>query len=96
MPLVTPSIINRMIAALEPQSERGLVLPVHKGAWGNPVLWGAGYFPELLMLEGDRGARGLIEHYRAQATEIEAGDEGTTLDVDTPEALAHIKSIAGF
>jgi len=96
MPLVSSVVIDQMISAFDPEMKRGLVLPVHKGALGNPILWGAIYFPELLKLEGDRGARGLIEKYRAQATEIEVGDDSIALDADTPEALAQIKSIAGF
>jgi molybdenum cofactor cytidylyltransferase len=96
MPLVSSAIVDEMIAAFDPEQKRELVLPVRKGALGNPVLWDGAYFPELLKLEGDRGARGLIEKYRAHATEIEIGDDSVALDADTPEALAQIKSIAGF
>lgn len=95
MPLVSADIIDRMIAAFDPSQGRQLVVPVRHGEIGNPVLWGARFFPELKNLEGDRGARGLIELHRAELTEIMVADESASLDADTPEALAHIKSIVG-
>jgi molybdenum cofactor cytidylyltransferase len=96
MPLVSTAIINRMIDALLQEPGRGLVLPVRDGEIGNPVLWGQKYFPELLALQGDRGARGLIEKYRAEAIAVESDSDGVALDADTPQSLARIKSIAGF
>ena len=96
MPLVSPFSINKMIEAFDPAQNRNLVVPVHQGVIGNPVLWGVKYFAELRALQGDRGARGIIEKYRELATVIKVGDETIALDADTPEALAHIKSIVGF
>lgn len=94
MPLVSAGIIDRMIGAYD--SGRGLVFPIRKQTIGNPVLWGPKFFPDLMNLSGDRGARSLIEQHRRQATEILIDDEAICLDADTPEALAQIKSIAGF
>jgi molybdenum cofactor cytidylyltransferase len=96
MPLVSPSIVEQMIEAFRPDQGQNLVLAVHAGEIGNPVLWGAEYFSELLNLNGDRGARGLVEKYRTNAVEISVRDECVMLDADTPEALAKLKSIAGF
>lgn len=96
MPLVSASVINSMIDAFVTSDRKSLVLPVHAGVIGNPVLWGASYFPALLALEGDRGARQLIERDRALAVEVPVEDIGVHLDADTPEALAGLKSIAGF
>lgn len=95
MPLVSAFIMNEMVEAFDPAQNRDLVIPVHQGVIGNPVLWGARYFAELRTLQGDRGARGLIQKYRQHATAIEVDDEAIALDADTPEALAHIKSVAG-
>jgi molybdenum cofactor cytidylyltransferase len=87
MPRVSPQLIKRLVAAYNPVEHRSIVMPVHRGEIGNPVLWGADYFNVLLKLEGDRGARALIAAYRNEAVEIEAGDDGVLIDADTPEAL---------
>ncbi len=96
MPLVSPDVINKMIAAFDPSAGRSLIYPLQGGNIGNPVLWGAHYFPELLALQGDRGARALISRHSEMAVAIDVGDEGIHLDADTPEALARLRSIAGF
>ncbi|MEO6607014.1 MAG: nucleotidyltransferase family protein [Aestuariivirga sp.] len=96
MPLVSPQILDKMIETYDFAQGRDLVVPTYEGKFGNPVLWGSRYFPELAALRGDRGARELIDRYRERVIGIEVGDEAVALDADTPEALAHIKSIAGF
>lgn len=58
-PLPGPDIVTGLVAAY-----RGgggpIVVPTFAGERGNPVLFDAALFPELLRLEGDEGARGLI------------------------------------
>ncbi len=44
-----------------------------------------------MSLEGDRGARQLLEASRDQITEIAVDHDGILLDADTPEALAEIR-----
>ena len=53
-----PGHLDTLIAAHSPDT---IVVPVHGGSQGNPVLWPAQYFPELLQLDGDAGARA-IDH----------------------------------
>lgn len=69
------------------QSDRG---PLHHRAElrrqaRQSVLWDRRYFPEMMELAGDVGAKHLIGEHADQVTEIEA-DAGIMLDVDTPEA----------
>jgi molybdenum cofactor cytidylyltransferase len=93
MPRVMPDVIDRMIAAFNPVEHRSIVVPMHQGQLGNPVLWGAEHFSRLSSLVGDKGARSLIGAMKNDATEIEA-DESVLMDADTPEALARLKSTA--
>jgi molybdenum cofactor cytidylyltransferase len=93
MPRVSAETIDRMIAAFNPTEHRSIVVPVHKGQFGNPVLWGSEHFARLKTMTGDRGARSLIGDMKSEATEIEA-DDGVLMDADTPEALAQLKSAA--
>jgi molybdenum cofactor cytidylyltransferase len=89
MPRVTAETVDRMIAAFNPTEHRSIIVPSHKGQFGNPVLWGAEHFSQLKSLEGDKGARMLLASLKDEVTEIET-DDGVLLDADTPEALARL------
>ncbi len=88
MPGVTSAQIDRLLAAFAPAEGRGIVVPTHRGKRGNPVLWGAGYFPEIARLSGDAGAKSLLASHADDVCEVEAGDDGVLTDLDTAEALA--------
>src|SRR5262249_42057822 len=44
MPLVAGRHVNRLIAAFNPVEQRTIIVPVHGGERGNPVLWGRQHF----------------------------------------------------
>ena len=91
MPLVSAAHIDRLIAAFNPVEGRAICVPTHKGKRGNPVLWGAKFFPEMRAIEGDRGARSLFGTHGDQVCEVEMADDGVLVDIDTPEALAALR-----
>ena len=90
MPRVTPQHIDGLIAAFAAAAD-AVVVPVHEGRQGNPVLWPRRYFAELLQLQGDAGARRLIAEHRGRVREVQVGSDAIFADVDTPEALAEIR-----
>jgi CTP:molybdopterin cytidylyltransferase MocA len=51
------------------------------------VLWGAQYFPRLLELCGDQGARALFGELADQVVEVEMPDDAVLVDIDTQAAL---------
>lgn len=61
----------------------------HGGVRGNPCLFPAAFFPELLALEGDRGGSAVIRRHPDRLLLLET-DPRELLDVDTPEALAQL------
>lgn len=85
MPLVLTKTYKAVCAQL---NQEKLVVPYYKGQRGNPVGIGSRYFAELSGLQGDRGARALLEQHEAQVIRLEVDDPGILRDVDTPEALA--------
>ncbi len=92
MPLIDADLIDRMIAAFNPAEHRNLVVPLFEGEIGNPVLWGAEHFAALKSLEGDRGARTLLDVYQDERVEIVARNSAVLRDADTPEALAALQN----
>jgi molybdenum cofactor cytidylyltransferase len=88
MPGIGRELIDRLIAAFNPVEGREIIVPVHQGKRGNPVLWSRRFFPELQTVTGDTGAKHIVGAYPEYLTEIEASDDGVLIDLDTPEALA--------
>jgi molybdenum cofactor cytidylyltransferase len=91
MPRIEPQHLDRLIAAFSPKEGRGIVVPVHLGKRGNPVLFARAYFPELLAIEGDTGARHIIAASASVVAEVDLGTDAIFLDIDTPEALDRAK-----
>lgn len=88
MPAVDSQLLDRLIAAFDPAEDRAIVVPVHGGQRGNPVLWARRFFPEMRELSGDAGARALFGPYAGLICEVEAGSDAPLTDIDTEEALA--------
>ncbi len=88
MPQVSPALIDRLVAALDPARGILIAVPVRDDKRGNPVVWSRRFFGELSKLEGDTGARHLIGANAEAVAEVQVTEEGAFLDVDTPEALA--------
>ena len=86
MPLVEARHLRALLAAFAPERGGSLCVPTWQGTRGNPVLWGAVHFPELLQLAGDRGARGLFEGHAQRLREVAMPDDAVLLDIDSAEA----------
>lgn len=91
MPRIEARHLDRLISAFSPKEGRGIVVPVHLGKRGNPVLFARAYFPELLAIEGDTGARHIIAASASEVAEVDLATDAIFLDIDTPEALARAK-----
>jgi molybdenum cofactor cytidylyltransferase len=87
MPGIEPSDIGALVAAFDPTEGRSIIVPVHAGKWGNPILWSRSFFPEMMALSGDTGARSLIGTYPEVVYEVDLGTQ-VLMDIDTPADLA--------
>jgi len=88
MPAVDSGLLDRLIAAFDPGEDRAIIVPVHGGKRGNPVLWARRFFDEIRELSGDAGARALLGPYAGMICEIEAGSDAPLTDIDTENALS--------
>lgn len=94
MPLVSSALLQQLIAAYNPVEGRSIVLPVHAGKRGNPVLWDRRFFADMQKLAGDVGARHLIGEHADQVVEIAVEDTAIFHDIDTPQAYAALRQQA--
>lgn len=84
MPAIAPLTFLSVVRELKPGR---IVVPRIQGKRGNPVALGSDFFPELEALQGDTGARSLIEKYQQAVVWVECEDTGILGDIDTPEEL---------
>ncbi len=84
MPALQPQSIRAVAHALHPE---GIVLPTRDGLRGHPVGFGSAFGGELLTLQGDHGARRVLQAHRDALHWLELDDPGLLFDIDQPEQL---------
>lgn len=93
-PGITAALIGRMLAALaDPRA--GMVVPVHGGRRGHPLLLRAGFVPSILVKFDDLGLRGLLQAHPDQVRELAVNDRAVTEDLDTPEDYLRLRETSG-
>lgn len=86
MPEVAPDTIRRLIRALRAQAS--IVAPEYAGVRGHPVGFARRWVSELLALQGDQGARGLLASHPEHLWRVRVRDPGVLRDLDHPKDLA--------
>jgi molybdenum cofactor cytidylyltransferase len=92
MPQVDSALIDKLLAAFDPERGALVVIPSIDGRRGNPVVWSRRFFNELMTIEGDIGARHLIGQYAEAVIEVPVAGAAALTDVDTPESLSAVKA----
>ncbi|ENN89152.1 putative molybdopterin MoeA protein [Rhizobium freirei PRF 81] len=86
MPGITSDDLKALIAAFRDAGGQVIVRAVSGGKRGNPVILPRSVLNAVMRLEGDVGARHIIETSGFSVIDVEIG-EAAHLDVDTPEAV---------
>ncbi len=92
MPQVDAALIDKLIAAFDPEHGALVVVPSIEGRRGNPVLWSRRFFHDLMAIQGDIGARHLIGSYAEAVVEVPVDGAAALTDVDTPESFSAVKA----
>lgn len=92
MPLVTGRMVDRLLGAYDTEEGRLIVQPTYRGKQGNPMLWDKRFFPDILKISGDSGARFLTGQHAESVVEVEMGDDAVLRDFDTTDALETLPS----
>ena len=92
MPQVDAALIDKLLAAFDPEGGALVVVPTFGGRRGNPVVWARRFFHDLTAISGDIGARHLIGNYSEAVAEVPVAGEAALRDVDTPESLSAVKA----
>ena len=68
--------------------ERPCVRPLYHGRPGHPLMLDHRIVPALKQCSGREGLRGAVEELGLPIQNVEVEDEGTVLDIDTPQDYA--------
>jgi molybdenum cofactor cytidylyltransferase len=90
MPGIKTGDLDALIAAFK--DRQSICVPARQGRRGNPVLWGAAYFAEMMRVTGDLGAKPLMAKYPDDVVEVPVDSDGIFADIDTPSDLARLKA----
>lgn len=85
MPLIPHDIAGPLAEALAAGALAAA--PAKDGRRGHPALISAALFPQLVALEGDVGARAVLDSLGPRLVLVESDDPGVLTDVDTPDDL---------
>lgn len=89
-PFLDRQLLFRMIDAFQ-QSGKGIVAAQYQQQFGTPVLFHHRYIPQIRLLEGDRGAKKLVEK---QIEDVVLVDFPLgALDIDTAEDYANFQQL---
>ncbi|UCF91576.1 MAG: nucleotidyltransferase family protein [Desulfobacterales bacterium] len=91
-PLVDPATIDHLLARFW-QSDKDICVPVYQGKRGTPTIIGQKFYPRILSLTGDIGARDLKNAHPDRILEVEVNNPLCFFDIDTPEDLAKLETL---
>jgi molybdenum cofactor cytidylyltransferase len=80
-PLISVEILNTIMSVYESDGKR-LVASEYGGTLGVPALFHSEFYPHLLRLQGDKGAREIIYLHRSRAARVPF--PGGAIDIDKP------------
>src|SRR5271155_2389659 len=83
-PFVRSATFDQIIDHYQ-QSNAQIVIPMHKGFRGNPVLLDRSVFPEVMALTGDIGCRAIFGNHLEGIAKVPVEDVGILLDLDSKE-----------
>jgi molybdenum cofactor cytidylyltransferase len=83
-PAIGPEVVDLLVTHFH-ETGRPIVLPVHEGRRGHPVLFSRDLFDELREAPDGVGARRVVWDHEGDLLEVEVPDAGVARDVDTPD-----------
>ena len=91
MPDILPATHRAVVDALAKGAKLAAAVSRATRERGHPVGFSRALFDELCALDGDEGARAIVQRHRGSLAEVPVDDPGIFLDVDTPADLARAR-----
>jgi molybdenum cofactor cytidylyltransferase len=91
MPQITAAHIDRLVAQFV-QNQTAIFVPEWNGQRGNPIIWPRCFFDEMGSLQGDEGARSILQKFHDKVLSVSMNDDAVVTDIDTPEELLRLSA----
>jgi len=91
-PFIRSETFNQIVAEYL-RSRAQIVIPMHNGFRGNPVLLDRSVFHEVMALEGDTGCRAIFGSHADGVIKVEVDDPGILLDIDNKEDYERLRHL---
>ncbi len=91
-PGVTRQLIGELIRRFH-ETGRGIIVPIHHGKGGHPLLFAARFCAEILTHHGATGLRGLLVAHLNEVVELPVATASVLEDMDTPEQYQRLKAV---
>ena len=88
MPGITSTIIDNMINSFNPKKNNSIIIPTFNKKRGNPILLDRKFFPDILRVTGDKGAKDIIKNNKNSILEVPQKNSSVLNDIDTKEDLS--------
>jgi molybdenum cofactor cytidylyltransferase len=86
-PMIDRQTIDALVDRLAPGR---IVVPVHNGRRGHPVIFAAEIFDEILDLSSEQGLNSVVKRLPERVVEVFVENAGVLRDIDTPEQFARL------
>ena len=83
-PSITTELVDQMLKSFA-KTEKTILVPLHKGKRGHPILFSSQYRDEILTHYGDVGLRGLLHSHPDDIYELSISNASVLFDMDYPE-----------
>lgn len=85
-PMINSNTINHLLGQVR-ESEKDIWVPVFEGKRGNPTVFRRPIYDELMMIDGDIGARNIIRKNSERVLYVEIKDPLCFFDIDSQDDL---------
>ena len=90
MPSINYDTYNQLIKC---NKNKKAIVPMFKGQQGNPVLFPKSFEEKLLSIQGDSGAKKILEINKKEVLYLEINDPGIIRDLDVPNDFNNLSKI---
>ena len=91
-PLVDAVTLNFLLEQFW-STNKHICVPTFAGRMGNPCIFSSHFYPQIMQISGDIGARRIIQANPEHVQEVQIQNPHFFLDVDTPADLEKIKTL---
>lgn len=92
LPQVTPAIVRRLVDAFRASPDL-IVVPIHHGRRGHPIVFPAAMRDEVLTRFDGEGLRGLLQAHPAAVLEVPVDSAAIIEDIDQPEDYQRARNV---